>query len=84
MGGGFLLKMPETKKMGKERQVAKRVLSMMKVMEKQYAGGEIPVDAVVTDARKKRIPAGRLEEAIVLLKTEGLIYSTGRGLKVTR
>ena len=70
--------------MKKERQMAKQVLAMMKRMVWQYPNGAIPVDVVVTVARKKRIPAGQLEEAIVLLKLEGMIYSSGEGkLKVT-
>ena len=87
MGGGgrnYLLRGKWGCKRKKERQVAKQVLAMMKGMAWQYPNGAIPVDAVVTVARKKRIPAGRLEEAIVLLKSEGMIYSSGAGrLKVT-
>ena len=71
--------------MEKERQVAKRVLAMMKRMVWQYPDGAIPVEAVVASARKKKISADKLEEAIVLLKLEGMIFSSGRGeLKITR
>ena len=87
MDGGernYLLRGRWEDKMKKERQVARRVLTIMRELEKRYVGGVIPVDVVVTAARKKRIPAGRLEEAIIILKTEGILYSPSRGrLRIT-
>lgn len=57
---------------------------MMKRMVWQYPNGAIPVGAVVASARKRGISANKLEEAINLLKLEGMIYSSGAGkLKVT-
>ena len=76
--------MQKRKKMGKERQIAKRVLTIMRGLEKQYPEGAIPREAVVATARKKQIPPKQLLDAIILLKSEGYIYSTGkRRLKVT-